>query len=121
MKRRPLLSSYLFYHHSELALPAEDRFDPWEPLYIREDFGRTNQNLTWVETICLVEEQALTNKDTIIWIKTWDHIVDDWPAEQANPTMHYQQQISRMIANSTETHDIKFQFSIDMFCTFMYK
>lgn len=57
------MSSYLFYHYSKFALPAEDRFDPRQPLYIREDFGWTDQDLAWVETVRLIEEQAL--KDTV--------------------------------------------------------
>lgn len=76
-------SSYLFYNHPELALPAKDRFDPWQPLYIREDFGRTNQDLAWVETVRLVEEQTLKSKDSdedTAWLKNWEHDVDDLSA-----------------------------------------
>lgn len=61
-KKGPSSSSHLLYHHPELALPAEDRFDPRQPLYVREDFGRTDQDLARVETIRLVEEQTLENK-----------------------------------------------------------
>lgn len=53
--------SYLFYHYPELAFPAKNRFDPWQPLYIRKDLCWTNQDLAWVETIRLVKEQTLKN------------------------------------------------------------
>lgn len=67
VKRKEGLSSllYLLHHHPELGLPAENRFDPWQPLHVGEDFGWTDQNLARVEPVCLIEEQALKdNKDT---------------------------------------------------------
>lgn len=52
-------ATHLLDDHSELALPAEDRFDPRQPLYVREDFGRADEDLAWVETIRFMKEQAL--------------------------------------------------------------
>lgn len=62
-------TSHLFYHHSELALPAEDWFNPRQPLHIGEDFGWTNQDLARVETVRLVEEQTLNKRHEIKEIK----------------------------------------------------
>lgn len=60
MKRKT--SSHLFYHHPELALSAENRFDPWQPLHIRENLSGTDEDLAWVETVGLVKKQALEEK-----------------------------------------------------------
>lgn len=54
-----LMSTDLLDDHSEFALPAEDRFDPRQPLDIREDFGWADEDLAWVETIRFMKEQAL--------------------------------------------------------------
>lgn len=67
LKRKEGLSSllYLLHHYPELGLPAENRFDPRQPLHVGEDFGWTDQNLAWVEPVRLIEEQALKdNNDT---------------------------------------------------------
>lgn len=64
-----LIMAYLLYYHSELALPAKDRFYPRQPLYIREDFSRTNEDLTWVETICFIKEQALGREANHTFVK----------------------------------------------------
>lgn len=54
--------SHLLYHHPEFALPAEDGFDPRQPLDVSKDLGRTDQDLAWVETVRLVKEQTLKNQ-----------------------------------------------------------
>lgn len=54
-----LMSADLLDDHSELALPAEDWFDPRQPLDVRKDFGWADEDLAWVETIRLMKEQAL--------------------------------------------------------------
>lgn len=54
-----LMSADLLDDHSELALPAEDWFDPRQPLDVRKDLGRADEDLAWVETIRLMKEQAL--------------------------------------------------------------
>lgn len=65
-KRRPRGPSYLLHHNLELGLPAENRLEPRQPLHVGEDLRRTDENLTRVEAVCLVEEQPLReNSDAI--------------------------------------------------------
>lgn len=51
--------SHLFHYHSELALGAEHRLDPRQPLDTGEDLGWADEHLTRVEAVGIVKEEAL--------------------------------------------------------------
>lgn len=53
--------TYLFYHHSEFALFAQDGFHAIQPLHVGEDFSWPDEDLTRVKAVCLVEEQPLSH------------------------------------------------------------
>lgn len=55
----PHLCAYLLHHHTELALGAEYRLDPREPLDTGEDLGWANKDLAWVEAIGVIKEETL--------------------------------------------------------------
>ena len=55
-------SSHLLDDHPELALLADHRLDPGQPLDVGEYLGWANQNLAWVKTIGLVVKNSLITK-----------------------------------------------------------
>lgn len=50
---------YLFHHHPELALGAEHRLDPRQPLDTGEDLGGADEHLARVEAVGIVKEETL--------------------------------------------------------------
>lgn len=55
----PAPRPYLFHHHPELALGAEHRLDPRQPLDTGEDLGRADEHLARVEAVRIVKEETL--------------------------------------------------------------
>lgn len=59
---RQLVSPYLFHHHSELALCAQNRLHTREPLHTGEDFRRPDEDLPRIKAIWIIKEKTLWGK-----------------------------------------------------------
>lgn len=55
-------SPYLFHHHSELALCAQNRLHTREPLYTGEHFRWPNEDLSRIKAIWIIKEETLWEK-----------------------------------------------------------
>jgi len=56
------VSPYLFHHHSELALCAQNRLHTREPLHAGENFRRPDEDLPRIKAVRIIKEETLWGK-----------------------------------------------------------